>query len=256
MNQSPSFEDIFSLIEKTVSLLMASGSHTPRVIKNVERIANLFGCQAIVLLTVKAVSVTLKKGKLYKSFSFPVSLSGVNYETLFLVNQLTWKACEKKIGVQELEEKLTKIAKLKRYSFASTLLAVSLADAAFCQLFGGDYWSMGFSFIGTSAGFTVRHITKKAGTNPFVSTMLSALAASFTAGLLCLTVPGSFHLATATSVLFLIPGVVIIGATIDLMEGYMEAGLGRSMFATGILASIAVGLLPALTLLGRHIWAY
>jgi uncharacterized membrane protein YjjP (DUF1212 family) len=149
--------------------------------------------------------------------------------------------------LEQLKNEINRIKKIPRYSFLSVMLFVSLSDAAFCRLFGGMYLDMGIAFVATLFAFAVRHYTMKIKFNVYLSVVFSVLTASLIAGTgTFLNEMSTNHLAFATSVLFLIPGVPLINSFSDLMDGYTTNGIVRGAHAMIIALSISLGMFVAM----------
>jgi len=97
------------------------------------------------------------------------------------------------------------------------------------------------------AGLFVKQEATKLNFNPYLCVYLAALTSSLIAGSLVKFNPGTDHeFAFATSVLFLIPGVPLINAFSDMIDGNLQNGLIRGMNGFIISFSIALGLLTSM----------
>ena len=130
-------------------------------------------------------------------------------------------------------------------------ILVACANAAFCRLFEGDATAMGLVFIATLAGFYLRQLLVRWRVDGKIVFFLCAFAASL------LAAPGVlFHWGTtpqtalAASVLFLIPGIPLINAMLDIMDGHALMGFARAVQASILIACIALGLALTMALLG------
>ena len=78
-----------------------------------------------------------------------------------------------------------------------------------------------------------------------LSSMMSAL--SFPLG------SGTPDVALATSVLFLVPGVLLINGIIDVVEGHALMGFSRLIKSTLLIISLAIGLAFTLSILQNNL---
>jgi uncharacterized membrane protein YjjP (DUF1212 family) len=132
-----------------------------------------------------------------------------------------------------------------------TATMVGLACAAFSQLFGGDWVVFGLTFLASAVAFLVRYSLTLRHFNQLLVVGATATVASLLAGVGVLLDWGNQPTITlAASVLLLVPGVPLINAVEDLLEGYMITGVARGASGALISLSIASGLAIAISVLG------
>ncbi|BDD09702.1 hypothetical protein FUAX_21340 [Fulvitalea axinellae] len=248
--------EVASLLFRVAKTLMASGAHTARIVNTLTRFANGFGFDVDIFITYGGITFTLfhkddPKISCVKSHS--ISIHGVNLSLVAAIGHLSWDVLEKETTLKQVVARLDELEKKPRYSRLTTLAMVSLADGAFCKLFGGDYYGMFLAFVATFIGLFVRQKTLKA--NLFISVTLASFTASTIASVgVIYNLGETSHIALATTVLFLIPGVPLISAGLDILEGHVSTGIARAFTASGIIASIAAGIMCAMFLLGLGAW--
>ena len=119
-----------------------------------------------------------------------------------------------------------------------TVIAVGAACAAFAWLNNADFVSLWVVLIAASIGFAAKfYIFPRAG-NLYLTVLLSALVASASALLL---LPFS-HTATAeialiSSLLFLVPGTILINGGLDIVRDHTGCGIAR---LTSVMAQLLV----------------
>jgi uncharacterized membrane protein YjjP (DUF1212 family) len=119
-----------------------------------------------------------------------------------------------------------------------TVIAVGAACAAFAWLNNADFVSLWVVLIAASIGFAAKfYIFPRAG-NLYLTVLLSALVASASALIL---LPFS-HTATAeialiSSLLFLVPGTILINGGLDIVRDHTGCGIAR---LTSVLAQLLV----------------
>ncbi len=119
-----------------------------------------------------------------------------------------------------------------------TVIAVGAACAAFAWLNNADFVSLWVVLIAASIGFAAKfYILPRAG-NLYLTVLLSALVASASALLL---LPFS-HTATAeialiSSLLFLVPGTILINGGLDIVRDHTGCGIAR---LTSVMAQLLV----------------
>jgi uncharacterized membrane protein YjjP (DUF1212 family) len=227
------------------SVLMSSGANTNRVRITLTRIARGLGYGIELLITHRALMLTIfdKNQQHFFSKLKRTSPHGVNFRIVSGISHLSWNVIENKMTVAEIWDEVNRLKALPHYPRLVVLSLVALAGSAFCYIFGGGYVEMAVAFVATFAGLFVRQEATKMKFNPYMCVFFASFAASFIAGL-----SEYFHLGTqpdkafATSVLFLVPGVPLINSVTDLLEGNLQNGIVRAMNGLIIAFSIAMGL--------------
>lgn len=131
-------------------------------------------------------------------------------------------------------------------------MVVASGNAAFCRLFGGFY-SIPLVFFCTLAGFAARSGLDKLGVGTLPRTFAAAFASSLMAGTGALLFDFKTSIAISTSVLYLVPGVPLLNAVIDIFDGNALAGFSRLANASSIILAMALGLLASLAILGGNV---
>ena len=119
-----------------------------------------------------------------------------------------------------------------------TVIAVGVACAAFAWLNHADFLSLWVVFVAASIGFTAKLYAFPRAGNLYLTVLLSALVASVSALIL---LPFS-HTATAeialiSSLLFLIPGTILINGGLDIIRDHTGCGIAR---LTSVMAQLLV----------------
>lgn len=227
------------------ALLMSSGANSNRIRVTLERIASGLGYGTELLITHRALMLTIIEKDQQHFFSRlkRTSPHGVNFRVVSGISHLSWNVLEQNWTVAQISDELHRLKSLPHYPRLVVLALVGMAGAAFCQIFGGGYVEMIVAFIATVAGLFIRQEAMRAKFNPYLCVYFAAFTASFIAGL-----AEHFQIGTqpdkafATSVLFLVPGVPLINSVTDLLEGNIQNGIIRAMNGLMIAFSIAMGL--------------
>lgn len=239
---------ISNLLLDVGATLMASGANTGRIRVTLNRIAHSLGYTIELLITHRAlmISVIDDNDKYYTSKLKRTPPHGVNFKMLSGISIMSWKVQDNDWTIEQIEEELALLKKQSHYPRIVILLLVSIADLAFCRLFGGGIIEMLVAFIATFLGLFVRQEATKKQFNPYICILMAALSASMISGASIYFGIGTHpELAFATSVLFLVPGVPLINSFTDLIEGNITIGLVRGMNGMIIAFCIALGLLIA-----------
>ncbi|HAH22854.1 MAG TPA: threonine/serine exporter [Prolixibacteraceae bacterium] len=238
-------QSVGNILLEIGALLMSSGASTNRTRLTMERTAKGLGYGIELLITQRALMLTIIEKDQQHFFSRlkRISPHGVNFRIVSGISHLSWNVMEQNWTVTQISEELQRLKTLPHYPRLVVLGTVGLAGSAFCNIFGGGSIEMVVAFIATVAGLFVRQEAIKKKFNPYLCVFFASLAASLIAGL-----AEHYHIglqpdkAFATSVLFLVPGVPLINSVTDLMDGNIQNGIVRAMNGLMIAFSIAMGL--------------
>ena len=254
---SKKIQELSNFLLDYATTLMAVGSHTSRIVKNVTRIAESFGFGVDMTIFQRNITMTVKHSEDYsirRTYVRRIPAMALNFRTISDLSALSWEAYDHHPGLHELQLRFNTIVNTPRMSRWMVLLLVACANAAFCRLFGGDPIAMGLVWIATLAGFFIRQELTKLQLNHMVIFIICSFIASLTAalGVFC-NLGTTQDIALGTSVLFLIPGVPLINSILDILEGHVLVGLSRTINATILIICIALGLSMTLLILGKDI---
>jgi len=230
------------------SMLMSSGASTHRTRLTMERIAKGLGYGIELLITQRALMLTITEKDQQHFFSRlkRISPHGVNFRIVSGISHLSWNVREENWSVAQITEELHRLKSLPHYPRLVVLGLVGLAGAAFCNIFGGGAIEMTVAFVATVAGLFIRQEAMKKKFNPYLCVFFAAFTATLIAGLAeHFQIGKEPDKALATSVLFLVPGIPLINSVTDLMDGNIQNGMVRAMNGLMIAFSIAMGLFAA-----------
>lgn len=231
------------------SLLMSSGASTGRIRVIINRISQALGYNPELMITHRAIILTLTDDDGDEtSFSRikRISPHGVNFTMVSGLSHLSWNVSEKKWGLTKVEEEIERLKSIPHYPRPLILAFIGLADASFCYLFGGGWKEMIITFIATVFGLFVRQEIMKRKYNPYIAIYMGASIAAIVASASAyLPYEIDTHIALATCVLYLIPGIPLINSITDLIDGNILNGVVRGTNCILISFAIALGLLTA-----------
>ena len=237
------------LLLEAGAMLMSSGANTARIRITVLRIANAYGYQAELLITHRALMLTLYDED--KDYFFSrlkrTSPHGANFRMVSGISRMSWSIVEEKWTLEQVQEELDRLKSLPHYPRLMILILVALAGASFCRLFGGGYIEMSIAFVATFTGLFVRQEAVRKSFNPYLCIFFAAFISSMISGLAVkLQIGENPDYAFATSVLYLIPGIPLINSLSDLLDGNIMNGIVRGVNGLIIAFTIALGLLSAI----------
>lgn len=241
-----------NLLARYVAIMVASGTHSSRISRSAKRIAEAYGYDLRLNLSLRNLSVMLcekddPSQHYYELVAVPPSpISLSNNADL---SRLSWQVYDTKMSVDELEERFNAIVQAPRYRHPLVALMASLASFGLCYLFNGGIEAMLLVFVSTFVSFNLKDWLTRKKVNNHLVILLTALVASLIASVgLFLHLP-SADVAVATCVLYLVPGVVFISGLIDVLEGFVVIGFSRLVNATLHTISMALGLLIAVSII-------
>ncbi|MDE7496799.1 MAG: threonine/serine exporter family protein [Muribaculaceae bacterium] len=234
------------------SWLLGCGATCVRVEKNVTRMSEAFGYEASLTVFPKHISLTVTdiETGATRTYIADTHTCGINFNLNSDLSALSWAVADNSLSLEETRERFDKIIGKRYTDGAQILLLASLANAAFCRLFGGDVIAMLIVFCSTCAGyfFKQRLLAHKFDIRlvflicAFISSALAGGAEIFHWG-------STPEIALATSVLYLIPGVPFINAASDLIDKHYLCALSRFIDASVLTACLSAGLYLAIVLM-------
>ena len=171
-----------------------------------------------------------------------------------LLNVLSWDAYDQQLQLATIRQRYEDIIKEEPTSPWIVLVMTACANASFCKLFGGDHRAAGLVLIATLVAFFLRQRMIALHMDHRIVFMLVAFCASMiTAQGIHLLPTQTPETAMATSVLFLIPGIPLINAINDIIEGYVIMGFARVVNASLLIICIALWLSATLLITGASV---
>lgn len=246
-----SLSDMVDLLVKTGGLLLQHGADAGRVEASLRQMEAGLGIERIdAVVMSKTILLTATRQDAHHTRVVRVPIVGVNMNSLNEVEQLLELFQQGRVTPGQLEAVLDRIASLPHhYSGGVTVVAVGLACAAFCRLFGGDEVALAVTGVAAAVAAWVRMWLNQRQVNYFLVVLLTALVASGLAGS-ALWLSQTPQSALTAAVLLLVPGVPLINASVDILRGHISAGLARATTSLVVFLGIALGLGIVVWLLG------
>jgi uncharacterized membrane protein YjjP (DUF1212 family) len=244
MDEINSLKEKTELILEISSLLMVSGASTARVNSNIERFSSVLNCEASSFVSHKSIVTTLSDKNSNETFTKVVNIPGhqINFQIIASISKASWSAIEDGWDIGRIKSEIDNVKNIVRYPRIVVLLAVSIAGAGFCKIFGGDYSNMLMAFVSTFIGLFIAQSSHKKGFNHYIGVYLGAFTASSVAYISAYYRIGMSPEATiSTSVLFLIPGVALINSFSDMLDNRFLIGMARLVNGLVITSAIAFG---------------
>ncbi|MBN2167581.1 MAG: threonine/serine exporter family protein [Marinilabiliaceae bacterium] len=241
-------KELGNTLLKIGSLLMSSGANSRRIRTTVERISEAFNCSVELLITHRALMISVYDSdeNQFHSNLKRTSPHGVNFKIVSGISKMSWKIVEERWNIEQINNELNRLISLPHYPRFVILTMVSLAGSSFCRLFGGTIMDMSVAFLATFIGLFIRQESIKQKFNPYLCVFFASFTSSIIASAFVKYAGSIQEYALSTSVLYLIPGVPLINSFSDLIDGNIMNGIVRSINGLIIAFSIALGLLLAM----------
>lgn len=235
--------EVGEFISEYSSHMIGCGVHTSRVIRSAKRIAETFGYVVNINVYQKTIILTVFNPNNHEHYSEVRDIPNlpISFEHNSRLSALSWETYDKHLSLTTLRERYKEIISAPSVHPFFVLILVGIANASFCQLFGGDPLSMGIVFSATITGLFLKQQMTAKGINHYIVFIVSAFVASLCAST-SLIFDTTSEIALATSVLYLVPGVPLINGVIDIVEGYVLTGFARLVKAGLLIFCIATGL--------------
>ncbi len=248
----PSSRDVCVFLSRYGTALIGCGATCIRLEKNVSRIASAFGKSVEISVMPRHLYLTVSDssdGTMFTSIA-TVPESALSFNVNTELSRLSWEISDGKIDYARIENRFESIIGSDRQNKWLLLMLVSIANASFCRLFGGDYIAMLIVGVAPFIGFYLktmlqsRHIDSRiiVAVCAFVSSVLGSTADLFDLG----STPA---LAIGTSVLYLVPGIPFLNSFSDLIYRHYICAVSRFFDALVLMCCISTGLCAGMLLM-------
>lgn len=236
--------DASDFIARYLSYMLGAGVHTSRVVRNSKRIGSALGLDVSIHTSQKTATLTVceKESRIMNTRVVDIPPFPISFEWNADLSALSWAAYDQSLTLEEIRSRFDRLVSKPGMNPVFVLFMVSLANASFCRLFGGDIWAMLVTFTATMIGFFTRQHLMKNKVNHYIVFIVSAFVASVCASTALTLGLESAEIALATSVLYLVPGVPLINGLIDITDGHIQIGISRLVNAFMLIVCIAIGM--------------
>ena len=250
MKFNSKIEEVANLLADVSVLLMSSGANSPRVKRNVKRIAQALDYEVESFYTLTAVMLNVRDKSTGERYNIIKNVAhvGVNFDIVSEISILSWKIVEQKLSLEAIRKEIESIRKIPHYKNWIVWGMIGVATAALCRNFGGDWIQVGITFFAAALALIIRQFFQKQHVNIFICWMIGSFSTVALILLANLIYPLEISASLTASVLWLIPGVPLINAFIDILDGHMVSGSARGIMGTMMVFMIAIGFFFALYL--------
>lgn len=263
--------DIMQVVMRVGVLMLRSGTVSFRVEQAMNRTALALGAERLdAYVTLTGIIASIHVGDRHYTQIARIKQVGVDMNCLSAVEALANQmpaSGDSRAHPDTLDNVLPHLlAKLDKietappvYPLPLMIGAVAIACGAFSMLNGGGWFEWIAATLGAGVGQTLRVYLQRSRLNPVATTVICAAIAI----LVChYTMEGLavFKVSSQTvqagflaSVLFLVPGMPLVTAALDLVRSDLHSGIARATYALVIMFSVAIGILLVLPITGISI---
>ncbi len=234
------------------SWLFGSGSICVRLEKNVDRIASAFGARADMTIMPRHIHLyisLLSDEETVSVVTVPKNIP-VSFDINTRLSRLSWEVSDRHLDLRETKQLFEKAVNPPLLNTRLLIILVSLANAAFCRLFGGDLCSVAIAGIAAMAGFWLRNLLTARNVDVRIAMFICAMISSIlgSTGLL-FSIGDTPNIALGTSILYLVPGIPFLNSLSDLIYKHYICAIGRFTDAVILTCCLSAGLCAAMILM-------
>ncbi|AQW82665.1 threonine/serine ThrE exporter family protein [Campylobacter pinnipediorum] len=248
----PNIEEVAKFLVEYTSKMLSIGTYTARVDRCVSRVAKSYGYNVSLTALTKHFSISItdnSNSSNFRTYVIDTPNHFISFRLISELSALSWQIQDECLSIQDAIQNYNEIINFKQNHIKKTILFISLANAAFCKLFGGDIGSMFVVFVSTFIGFIFRHLTTKIRLNIKLQHLMAAFISSFVAYLgIYFGFSATPDIAIGSSVLYLMPGVMLINSTFDILNSNVLIGLAKAMNTGLLIVCIAIGIYITLSI--------
>lgn len=243
--QKPTIEQACDFLAHYSSALLSNGAYTSRIIKCTDRIARAWGYEVHLTVFLKYITINITDTQNYDKRrtqvikNAPLSL---NLALISNLSALSWQIHDEKLTLPQAQQSYNYNIAQKRLSPILGVFVISVGNAAFCRLFGGDLGALLCIFAGTFVGIWTRIFCHKIKLDSRAQYLLCSFIVSFVAYIgVWLGITATPDIAIAGSILYLIPGALIINAFVDIIHENTLMGVSRTINMAVVMICLAAG---------------
>ena len=248
-------EDMIDIAIRAGTIVLENGGETYRTEATVNKIAAALGAKtasSFVTPTVIQFSYTDDNDH-YHSAIRRIKKRGVNLDKISLIDELTRRIERKKktYNPRVIESLLSRIENAPVYKTPFVLVAAALSSFCFAFMFGGTLQEASAAFV---VGFVLRLFLLHAQKRQFGGFSTSLFSGAITSVLteiayLCGFIPAT-EITLISVLMQVVPGLAIVNAIRDIIEGDLVSGAARLLDAFMVAAGLSVGAVSGLFLFG------
>ena len=248
----PQIQELTNFLSEYTAKMLSIGTYTARIEHCVRRIADAYDYEASLMIFVRHFIISVMDpadNSIRRTYVKTGAAAQISFDLISELSALSWEIYDEKIPLARARASFAEILASQKKSFAKTLVLLSAANAAFCELFGGDGGAMALVFVATAFGICARYLLSKLKINLKIQYIAVSFAVSFIVSLGArYGLSATPDVAVGSSILFLIPGVWLINSVFDILNENMLVGISRGLNTGLLIICIAIGLFLTLSI--------
>ena len=248
----PQIQELTNFLSEYTAKMLSIGTYTARIEHCVRRIADAYDYEASLMIFVRHFIISVMDpadNSIRRTYVKTGAAAQISFDLSSELSALSWEIYDEKIPLARARASFAEILASQKKSFAKTLILLSVANAAFCELFGGDGGAMALVFAATAFGICARYLLSKLKINLKIQYIAVSFAVSFIVSLgTRYGLSATPDVAVGSSILFLIPGVWLINSVFDILNENMLVGISRGLNTGLLIICIAIGLFLTLSI--------
>ena len=248
----PQIQELTNFLSEYTAKILSIGTYTARIERCVRRIAYAYDYEASLMIFVRHFIISVMDpadNSIRRTYVKTGAAAQISFDLISELSALSWEIYDEKIPLARARASFAEILASQKKSFAKTLVLLSVANAAFCELFGGDGGAMALVFAATAFGICARYLLSKLKINLKIQYIAVSFAVSFIVSLGArYGLSATPDVAVGSSILFLIPGVWLINSVFDILNENMLVGISRGLNTGLLIICIAIGLFLTLSI--------
>lgn len=248
----PQIQELTNFLSEYTAKMLSIGTYTARIERCVRRIADAYDYEASLMIFVRHFIISVMDpadNSIRRTYVKTGAAARISFDLISELSALSWEIYDEKIPLARAKAAFTQILTSQKRNFAKTLVLLSVANAAFCELFGGDGGAMALVFAATAFGICARYLLSKLKINLKIQYIAVSFAVSFIVSLGArYGLSATPDVAVGSSILFLIPGVWLINSVFDILNENMLVGISRGLNTGLLIICIAIGLFLTLSI--------
>ncbi|MCL1936017.1 MAG: threonine/serine exporter family protein [Defluviitaleaceae bacterium] len=212
-------------------------------------LSKLTGNSGNSFVTTTAIMCTINNGIDNKTTMVRIKNRTINFEKVSLANNLSRRVFIGNIDIQTAIVELEKIKKKTVYSNKIKIFISGLCLSSFSLIFNASLLDFISSFIIGIFLYPILTFLDRKKLSTFVKSILGgSIASTFTIFFVFFGIGENFNIIMTSSMMLLVPGVLLINSFRDILANDYLTGLSRLIEAIFIAICIAVGVIVILSL--------
>lgn len=237
--------EVCEFISEYAVFLFGCGATCIRMERNIIRMAEHLGMRIAFAVMPRHIHITIFDDSNHDTATSIAAIQPlpISFDKIARLSKLSWQFADGQLSFHECWHKFREIKKINNADFRKTLVLISLANTAFCKIFGGDLWAMAIVFCVTFIGFFIKRVLSQIKLDARLIVTVCSFVSATLAAVGAILLPGTTpSVAVGTSVLYLVPGIPFINSFCDMIDRHYICAFGRVMNAIVLLACLSLGL--------------